>query len=278
MPEISILLCAYNAEAYIAKAVESTLRQTFRDFELIIIDDGSTDGTLDIIKSYQDTRITVVEDHHDYIHSLNRGLRICRGRYIARMDADDIMEPTRLETQVALMDAHPEIAVCTSWAMAFDGAEGVVGNRVHGMLDNVNVLFLIGNFLIHPTSMIRRRFITLHHLHYREGYAYAEDFKLWTDIARKYGRFYVIPQPLLRYRITPTQVTHAHRQEQEETRLMIQQEIIEYLLQTSRPEFRKKAVKLYRQLLLAYDEGLLPADMVVATMFHVFRNMKSVQP
>lgn len=119
MPEISILLCAYNAEVYIAKAVESTLRQTFRDFELIIIDDGSTDGTLDIIKSYQDTRITVVEDHHDYIHSLNRGLRICRGRYIARMDADDIMEPTRLETQVALMDAHPEIAVCTSWAMAF---------------------------------------------------------------------------------------------------------------------------------------------------------------
>lgn len=278
MSKVSILLCAHNAEAYIAEAVESTLRQTFRDFELIIMNDGSTDGTLDIINSYKDTRITVVEGHHDYISSLNSGLRICRGQYVARMDADDIMEPTRLETQVALMDAHPEITVCTSWAMAFDGAEGVVGNRVRGMLENVNVLFLIGNFLIHPTSMIRRCFITRHRLHYREGYAFAEDFKLWTDIARKYGQFYVIPQPLLRYRITPTQVTHAHRQEQEDTRLMIQQEIIEYLLRTSRPALKKKAVKLYRQLLLAFDEGLLPADTVVATMFHVFRNMKSIQP
>lgn len=79
--KVSILLCAYNAEAYIADAIESTLAQTFRDFEFIIVDDGSSDNTLDIIRRYEDERIKVIEREHDYIDSLNIGIRHCHGKF-----------------------------------------------------------------------------------------------------------------------------------------------------------------------------------------------------
>lgn len=272
MNHVSILLCAYNAEAYIAEAIESTLAQTYRDFELIIVDDGSTDGTLGIIQSYKDVRIKVIEGKHDYIGSLNLGLKHCCGEYIARMDADDIMEPTRIATQVAVMDAQPDIAVCTTWANTFGEVEKAIGNYVQGEVTDITTLFLAGNFLLHPTAMIRRRFLTHHRLHYKE-YPYAEDFKLWTDIACKGGRFYVIPQPLLRYRITQGQVTNKHRQEQNETRLTIQQELIEWKLRYVPKENRQRAAKLYRQLLLAYQDGLLMADAVIQVMYHVFHHI-----
>ena len=252
MKHVSILLCAYNAEAYIAEAIESTLAQTYRDFELIIVDDGSTDGTLDIIRSYKDERIKVIEGRHDYIGSLDLGLKHCQGEYIARMDADDIMEPNRIERQVALMDSRPDIAVCTSWAQAFGDVDKTIGNFVEGEVENISTQFLLGNFLIHPTSMLRRSFLIRHRLRYKE-YPYAEDFKLWTDIARLGGCFYVIPETLLRYRITQGQVTNAHREEQNATRLLIQQEVIEEKLRHV-PSSQKQLVgKLYRQLLLAHE-------------------------
>ncbi len=272
MSKVSILLCAYNAEAYIAEAVGSTLAQTYRDFELIIVDDGSTDGTPGIIRSFDDERIRVIEGRHDYIGSLNIGLKHCHGEYIARMDADDIMEPTRIATQMAVMDAQPDIAVCTTWANAFGEVEKTIGNYVQGEVADITTLFLLGNLLIHPTAMIRRRFLTRHRLRYKE-YPYAEDFKLWTDIACKGGRFYVIPQTLLRYRITQGQATNAHREEQNATRLLIQQEVIEEKLRHVPASQKQVAGKLYRQLLLAHEAGLLAADAVIGVMYGIFRNL-----
>lgn len=273
--KVSILLCAYNAEAYIAEAIESTLGQTFHDYEFIIVDDGSNDSTLDIIHKYKDERIKVIAAGHDYIGSLNTGLGHCHGDYIARMDADDIMEPTRIATQVELMDTHPDITVCTSWAQAFGEVEKTIGNMVEGEIEDIYALFLFGNLLIHPTSMIRRRFLSSHRLHYKE-YLYAEDFKLWTDIAHKGGRFYVIPQTLLRYRITHGQITNAHRQEQDATRLIIQQEVIEEKLRKVPSQHKPQVMRLYRQMLLSHENGYLAADAIIGVMFGVFQNLKTL--
>jgi glycosyltransferase involved in cell wall biosynthesis len=274
-PIVSILLCAYNAEAYIAEAIESTLGQTFHDYELIIVDDGSNDSTLDIIHQYQDERIKVIAAGHNYIGSLNTGLGHCHGNYIARMDADDIMEPTRIATQIELMDTHPDITVCTSWAQAFGEVEKTIGNMAEGEIEDIYTLFLLGNFLIHPTSMIRRRFLSYHRLHYKE-YLYAEDFKLWTDIAHKGGRFYVIPQTLLRYRITQGQITNAHRQEQDATRLIIQQEVIEEKLRKVPSQHKPQVMRLYRQMLLSHENGYLAADAIIGVMFGIFQNLKNI--
>ena len=270
--KVSILLCAYNAEAFIAEAIESTLAQTFYDYEFIIINDGSTDNTLNIIKSFSDERIKVSSKEHNYIASLNWGLKLCQGEYIARMDADDIMEPSRLDKQVELMDSNPGIAVCCSLAQAFGKVNNIMGGMVREEVHNSHLLFLLGNFIIHPTSMIRRKFLTDHRLYYKD-YPYAEDFKLWTDIARYGGRFFVIPQILLRYRHTDIQVSHVHNQEQNESRLLIQQEIIEKEFQKIPSIYRQRTKRLFNQMILCHKDGLLTADTIIRVMFQTFNNI-----
>lgn len=270
MSKVSVLLCVFNAAPYIREAIDSTLQQTYRDFELVIVDDGSTDETLQIIRSYDDARIRVFAGEHAYIRSLNLGLRQCRGVYIARMDADDKMEPDRLATQVHLMETQPQVAVCCSWARAFGEAEGMVGHAVRELVPCIYLHFLLGNFLIHPSSMIRTRFLRQHRLCYKE-YLYAEDFKLWTDIARRGGQFYVIPRPLLQYRLTATQITNAHRSEQNATKLVIQQEIIEDLLRQTERSFRPRIARLYRHMLDLNREGLITGDTLVGVMFEAFK-------
>jgi glycosyltransferase involved in cell wall biosynthesis len=117
-PKISVVMPVYNGKEYLALAVESILRQTFADFEFIIINDGSTDNSADIAASYEDPRIKLLHNDKNLglIPSFNRGLENSRGEYIARMDADDIAFPDRFKKQVAFLDDHPDIALCGSWA------------------------------------------------------------------------------------------------------------------------------------------------------------------
>lgn len=273
MKKVSILLVAYNAEKYIAQAIESTLAQSFCDYEFLIVNDGSTDGTLNIINNYDDKRIRVIDAEHNYIRSLNLGLKQCKGKYVARMDADDIMYPKRIEKQVSLMESNSKIVVCTSWAKTFGEVEKIIGNFTNGYVDDIYTLFLLGNFLIHPTSMIQRRFLTRHRLLYKE-YSYAEDFKLWADIARIGGKFYIIPQSLLHYRISHEQITNAFKHEQNATRLIIQQEIIEELLKRNSYEHRTEIIKLYKQMLQIHNMDLLSADAVIGLMYEIFQRQK----
>jgi glycosyltransferase involved in cell wall biosynthesis len=108
-PEISIVLPAYNCEAFLTEAIESILNQTLKDFELIIINDGSTDKTEDVVKSFSDARIIYLknETNSGLVYTLNKGIDIAKGKYIARMDGDDISLPTRLAKQKAILDENP---------------------------------------------------------------------------------------------------------------------------------------------------------------------------
>lgn len=110
---------AYNAEKYVAEAIESVLKQSFGDFEFIIVDDGSTDETLSIIRSYQDARIKLILSSHDFIASLNTGLNTVTSKYTARMDADDRMHIDRLKIQYSRLEESPQITVCSSWMASF---------------------------------------------------------------------------------------------------------------------------------------------------------------
>ncbi|MBR1789908.1 MAG: glycosyltransferase [Bacteroidaceae bacterium] len=267
-PGISVMLCAYNAAQYIGEAIQSVLQQTYNDFELIVVDDGSTDDTLSIIESFRDERIRIIRGQHNYIHSLNLGLRKCRGKYIARMDADDKMMPERLEKQFAIMEKHPDISVCFSWAMAFGSQVGRVGYNAKEWVDNAFFWLLTGNFLIHPTAMIRKSFLQEHKLHYK-NYPYAEDYKLWVDVSRIGGIFYVIPTPLLMYRISNTQVSEMYHEEQHATTLLIKQEIVEELLNRMMHPQTKTIKKIYKQALLLNNAGLMYGDEIATLMYHL---------
>lgn len=112
----------YNAEKFLKPAIESILNQTFSDFELIIIDDNSNDKTADIIKSYNDNRIKHIVNPNriGFTNSLNQGLKIAQGDYIARMDADDISDPERFSKEIEFLENNPDIGVCGSWMKIID--------------------------------------------------------------------------------------------------------------------------------------------------------------
>lgn len=273
--KISVMMCARNARPFIAEAIDSTLRQTYADFELIVVDDGSTDGTPDVVRRYADPRLRLVCRPAGYIASLNAGLDCCRGAFIARMDADDRMAPCRLERQLEVMERRPEVALCCAEAKAFGAVEGRVGNFFSGAVDHPLLRLLSGNFVVHPTVMLRRSFLLRHGLRYAEGYPYAEDFRLWTEVARAGGGFYVVPETLLQYRTSLSQTTSRHFEEQNETRLRISQEIAESLLGLTAPGARRAAVMAYEGLLRLNAAGLLTGDTLMTTLIEMFHALRA---
>ncbi len=271
---VSVLLCAYNAEAVIRTAIESVLAQTFRDFEFIIIDDGSTDNTRLIVQGYQDSRIKLVACKHNYIHSLNVGLRKCHGTYIARLDADDMMMPERLATQLEVMDADAQIAVCCSWGVTFGDVEKMIGHHVREYVDNAYFWLLTGNYLMHPSAMLRREFLKANRIYYKD-YPYAEDYKLWTDITMKGGKIYVIPKELLKYRVSSSQVSFRHHEQQVATRLRIQQEVLEHLLSELKHPQQRELRHVYRTMMKLNDAELLQGDEIIYIMYKLLRRTKA---
>lgn len=230
--EISVVMPVYNAEKHIEEALDSIVSQSFTNFECIIVDDGSTDRTLEAIHTFNDSRIIVLEKGHDYISSLNLGMEKSRGKYVARMDADDIMHPDRLRVQHTIMEAEPVITVCGTWMTLF-GKEHTLGRTVgsiRGLVDNPLIQFLHGNFISHPTTMIRNDFLKSHQLHYEKNYIYAEDLKLWTDIAKLGGTFFMESQSLLSYRISEEQISNKKMNEQQLVTERILHETLCYLL------------------------------------------------
>ena len=271
--KVTVMMAVYNGGKYIGDCIKSIVRQAFSDFELLVIDDGSTDNTRDVIRSFDDPRIRLICNNHDYIVSLNIGLRESRGEYIARMDADDVMYPLRLEEQVCLMDSHPEIAACGTWARTF-GAVTFDIQRGRHLVRNPLAELLLKNMFTHPTMMLRKSFFDEHGLTYKE-YPYAEDYKLWLDIALCGGKFWVIPQPLLSYRISKEQVSCVHCKEQDETTLRIQNEALLAILNDEKCREIEALQNIYGQLEGLNGKRLLTADMVRQIVYEIYKNLKS---
>lgn len=172
------------------------------------------------------------------------------GKYIARMDADDIMHIDRLKVQYAVMQEYPNVTVCGTWANTFGSypqSYNLSGAASVGGLVEKPILKLIqGNFLFHPTTMLRANFLRKKSLKYK-NYSYAEDYKLWSEIAKSGGQFYVENQPLLYYRISDNQVSSKYRDEQKKTTELIITEIIEYLIEQNVQEYPELSV-IYNNL------------------------------
>lgn len=183
-PTVSVNMCVYNAEKYLREAVDSILSQTFLDFEFIIVDDGSTDGSACILAGYSDPRIRVFAQANQGIPGArNRALERSRGRYIAVMDADDVSLPERLERQVAFLDAHSEVGVLGTAARFLDELAGrewdywppIEAEQVHRQL-------VQGNPLVHTSVMIRRSILETVG-GYDEAYPYYSDYELFVRLA-----------------------------------------------------------------------------------------------
>ena len=210
-PKISVIMPVYNCEAYVKEAINSILNQTFSDFELIIIDDCSTDSTLSIVKSYEDSRIKIVEKEQNtgYTNSLNNAILIAKGKYIARMDGDDISMPERFEQQLQFLENNPEIILCGT------GVEIIGENRISKYPLNhemIKIQLCYNASFYHPTIMIRR--LVLLENNYNKEFEPAEDYELWTRLVH-IGKLANLDEVLLQYRIHQSQTSNVRKQEQE---------------------------------------------------------------
>ena len=197
---LSVLLPVYNAEKTLKAAVDSILAQSFTDYEFLIIDDGSTDSSVDIINSYSDKRIQLIEleKNQGLISALNFGLQIATGKYLARMDADDIAFPERLATQIEFMESNQEIIACGSSIVNFNEkseSEITYPNKHNNIVVSI---MLFERALCHPTMVLRLDLLKKHSVKYDTQYPYCEDYALWIELSR-YGKLANIEEPLLKY-------------------------------------------------------------------------------
>lgn len=202
-PLVSVLMSVHNDLQYLRESIDSILNQTFRDFEFILIDDGSTDGSGDLLIDLSDPRVKLLANPSNIglTASLNLGLDLARGKYLARMDADDLSEPPRLQRQVEFLEAHPQIGI-VGCSRHLINEEGKTIAIAPAMEDDLAIRWkcLMGNPFAHPTVMIRRQVLLDYALRYDPSFRTAQDYELWTRLLPRTVAAN-LPEALLRYRL-----------------------------------------------------------------------------
>ena len=233
-PKITVLMPAYNAEKYIGEAISSILNQTFTDFEFLIINDGSTDETEIEIRKYKDDRIKLVNNSNNLglITALNKGLELAKGKYIARMDADDISLPERLILQFEFMENNNSVVACGAWTRMFGGSRPRYFNLNKNNSEETQAMMFIDPPLSHPTSIIRKSALRENNIQYDTRYLHCEDYKLWFDLS-KIGKLANIHKILLRYRLSSEQTHCVYADAVANSTKILRREIItDYFSQT----------------------------------------------
>jgi len=239
-PKVSVVMAVHNGERYLKESIESILTQTFADFEFLIVDDGSTDSTGNILVRYadRDARIRLItnEDNIGLTKSLNKGIGLARGDYIARMDADDISLLERLGKQADYLDAHPDVGVLGAAVQLLDSS-GKVGDtwtfpEEHGFLKWSLCFFY--NPIVHPTVMVRRK-ILRQAGGYNEEMAVSQDYDLWCRLIHL-TRFGNLQKVLLLLRKHESNITHLRFEEQRENALKVNQVMTSMIVGENLPE------------------------------------------
>jgi glycosyltransferase involved in cell wall biosynthesis len=251
VPRVSVLMSVYNGERFLINSVESILEQTFPDFEFLIIDDGSTDSTWEILEKYADKEARIIlvrnEKNIGLTRSLNKGLALARGEYLARQDADDISLPQRLEMQVKFLDAHPEVSlVGTGMEIIDENGKILALHQPPTDHESIAAELLIKNNSVGHSTVMARLDILKELRGYNERLPYAQDYDLWWRLCRK-RKIANLPEILVKWRDTPGNISRAHRADQ-----------LEYIFATSiaaiRESLKDKTLdeEAYRRFWWAY--------------------------
>jgi glycosyltransferase involved in cell wall biosynthesis len=209
LPLISVILPVYNAEDFVYETIQSILDQTLGDFELIIINDGSKDRSEEIILSIEDERIKYVKNPRNLqlINTLNLGLEIAMGKYIARIDADDICLPDRFEKQVRFLEKNSEYGIVGSFAKYF-GKKNEILKYVEEDVD-IRYALITHNPFIHSTVILRKSILSEFELQYDKAHLHVEDYDLWIRILN-YSKGKILPEVLIHYRVHNEQISKVH--------------------------------------------------------------------
>lgn len=252
-PTLSVIMPCYNSEKFIEVSVRSILEQTFDDFELIIIDDASTDSTIQRLEQINDARIRIIKKQKNtgITDSLNLALKIASGKYIARMDSDDISEKERFEKQIQYLEHNTEVVLCGSWYKTFP--DGSIA-RLPEKHDEIKIWLLYSNAICHPSVMFRKQFFIDHFLNYNKNSEPAEDYELWTRVVG-IGKIANVPRILLHYRLHNQQVSYERSQIQKRTADQCRIRMLHYLKPTLTEEEVTIITKIFakEKLLNAFE-------------------------
>ena len=228
----------YNVALYVKEAIESVLRQTYTDFELLVIDDCSKDDTVEVVSSIADPRIRIERNEHNLglADNLNRGLSLITTEYVARMDGDDIAEPFWLEKEIDVLDAHPEIGICSGGFERFGAVTSLVRFPERHEDCLANMLFECS--VIVPTY--RMSLYRDYGLRYSTKAFPAEDYRFWAECLRV-TKMYNVQETLFHYRMHPSQICTTLRREQE----IKVAEVRRYMLEWLNPDFSKEEIDYY---------------------------------
>ncbi|MFD1552173.1 glycosyltransferase family 2 protein [Putridiphycobacter roseus] len=240
-PLISVIIPAYNCAQYIGEALLSIVNQTYKNLEIIVVNDGSTDETLLAIQQVNDPRIKVLENtsNSGIIFTLNKALKEAKGKYIARMDGDDIAMADRIAIQYHYLESHPDISILGAKIKYF-GAENHVVNTVLST-NEIAIEMYFNNPINHPTVMMRRADLEKQQLHYPENFIHAEDWVFWFNCQAKQLKIANLPNVLLKYRIEGQNITANNRATEKERHL----EVYRYFLGTIFKEVNEDLLSLH---------------------------------
>ena len=245
-PKVSVLMPVFNCERYVRGAVDSILNQTFGNFELIVIDDASPDETISILKKYNDPRIRLIEKpvNTGYTESLNLGLSLARGQYLARMDGDDISLPERLFNQVAFMDSNSDVVLCGTSYKIIGGEDSMI--RPPQTDAEIKLALLRGNCIAHPTVMLRKKVLDQNFLFYDPSKEPAEDYDLWARLI-PLGKLHNLQEVLLDYRLHYASVSRKRYEEQIRSTVATKLELMEFLNVKFQPDEERVLKKVFQK-------------------------------
>ena len=221
-PPLTVLMPVYNTAPYLREATDSILRQTFADFELLAIDDGSTDESVAILQSYTDPRLRIVRNERNLglIATLNKGLDLIQSPYIARMDSDDISLPERFAVQTDYLRRHPHVGILGSCNHIFGESVRTRYRTPPHAPAQIRMYSLIDWPILHPTVMMQTSFLKKHQLRFRAEYPHAEDYDFFARAARCFPMVN-LPESLLLYRAHAAQVSARFREVQDASALRV---------------------------------------------------------
>lgn len=269
-PLISVIMPVYNESLYIKEAIKSVLNQSLIHFELIIIDDASTDNTVDLVNQFNDDRIILIQKKKNtgYTDSLNHGIKKSAGRYIARMDGDDVSHEDRFKMQFEFLENNSDYILCGSQYNRFDEQNSFIlpteNNEIKAML-------LRGNQFIHPSVMMRKSVLTENNIWYNNDREPAEDYDLWVRLM-PYGKFNNLNKPLVTYRIHAGQISQRSFKIQKEhdfqTRILYlnnigvklnqnESRVLENIYSNDKALSRKFLIKHYQSMFSKIEAGLI---------------------
>ncbi|MFA0580160.1 glycosyltransferase family 2 protein, partial [Vibrio sp. 10N.222.49.F1] len=218
LPLISIVMAVYNCEKYLKYSIDSIIEQSYENFEFIIVDDCSVDNSLSIINSYKDSRLRIIKNDENMglAGSLNRAIEEAAGKYIARMDADDISLSNRIEKQVSYMEQHKNVAVCGTNIQHIDSNNNPIKDRIKWIKEDnrsIKNALIYGSCFAHPSVIVRAKYFREHSIRYEVTLRRSQDYDLWFKLS-EYGDFANLNEPLLLYRISGDMASIKHSVDQ----------------------------------------------------------------